>query len=57
MNDVLSIKGKVISDERQLERYASDLSHYYIRPRLVAIPLDEHDVMGRWISPRPMASP
>lgn len=44
MNDVLSIKGKVISDERQLERYGSDLSHYYIRPRTVAIPLDEHDV-------------
>ena len=42
----LSIKGTVISDERQLERYASDLSHYYIRPRLVAIPLDEHDVVG-----------
>lgn len=41
----LSIKGKVLSDERQLERYASDLSHYYIRPKLVAIPLDEHDVI------------
>jgi glycolate oxidase len=43
--DKLSIKGKVISDERQLERYASDLSHYYIRPKLVAIPLDEQDVV------------
>jgi glycolate oxidase len=44
-DSVLSIKGKVISDERQLERYGSDLSHYYIRPRLVAIPLDEHDII------------
>jgi glycolate oxidase len=44
-NDVLSIKGKVISDERQLERYSSDLSNYHIKPRLVSIPLDEHDVL------------
>ena len=44
-NDALSIKGKVISDEKQLERYGSDLSHYYIRPKLVAFPLDEHDVL------------
>jgi glycolate oxidase len=44
-NDSLSIKGKVISDEKQLERYGSDLSHYYIRPKLVAFPLDEHDVV------------
>ncbi len=43
-NDILSIKGKVITDERQLERYSSDLSHYYMRPKIVAIPLDEHDV-------------
>jgi glycolate oxidase len=45
MNEALSIKGKVISDERQLERYGSDLSHYYMRPRMVAIPLDEYDVV------------
>ncbi len=45
MYDALSIKGQVISDERQLERYSSDLSHYHMRPRLVAVPLDEHDVM------------
>jgi glycolate oxidase len=44
MDERLSIKGKVITDEKQLERYGSDLSHYYIRPRIVAIPLDEHDV-------------
>ncbi|MGD0816956.1 MAG: FAD-binding oxidoreductase [Methanomassiliicoccales archaeon] len=45
MKGALSIKGKVITDERQLERYGSDLSHYYMRPGLVAIPLDEHDVL------------
>jgi FAD/FMN-containing dehydrogenase len=44
MTNELSIKGKVISDERQLERYGSDLSHYYIRPGMVAIPSDEHDI-------------
>ncbi len=43
---ILSIKGKVITDERQLERYASDLSHYYIKPKMVAIPLDENDIVG-----------
>ena len=45
VNSSLSIKGRVISDERQLERYGVDLSHYYIRPRLVVIPLDEHDIV------------
>ena len=45
-NNVLSIKGKVISDERQLERYGSDLSNYHIKPRLVATPLDEYDVLA-----------
>ena len=45
MTNELSIKGKVISDERQLERYGSDLSHYYIRPGMVAIPSDEHDIV------------
>jgi glycolate oxidase len=41
----LSIKGKVISDERQLDRYGTDLSGYYIRPKLVVIPVDEDDVV------------
>ena len=35
----------MISDERQLDRYGTDLSHYYLKPKLVAIPVDEEDVV------------
>ena len=40
----LEISGKVLTDEVSLERFSKDMSHYAVKPALVAIPKDEQDV-------------
>lgn len=38
------INGSIFYDDAHLDRYSSDLSHYSIIPRMVAVPRDEDDV-------------
>ena len=40
----LKIAGSVFYDEAHLESYSTDLSHYSIRPKMMAIPAGEDDV-------------
>ncbi len=40
----LNISGQVFDDEATLKNYSIDMSHYAVKPRLVAIPENEDDV-------------
>jgi FAD/FMN-containing dehydrogenase len=40
----LKISGDMLTDQASLNRYSSDMSHYSLVPRIVAIPKDEGDV-------------
>ena len=40
----LRISGEVLTDETSIERYSSDMSHYKVKPALIAIPADEEDL-------------
>ncbi len=44
MTGKLQIAGEVYSDEASLKTYSVDMSHYSVKPRIVAVPANEDDL-------------
>ncbi len=44
MTGKLQIAGEVYSDEASLKAYSVDMSHYSVKPRIVAVPANEDDL-------------
>ena len=44
MRQNLQISGEVLADEASLKTYSMDMSHYSVKPQMVAIPANEDDI-------------
>ncbi|MGA2682085.1 MAG: FAD-binding oxidoreductase [Candidatus Bathyarchaeia archaeon] len=44
MTEKLEITGEVLSDEATLKAYSFDMSHYAVKPQMVAVPANEDDI-------------
>jgi len=40
----LQISGEVLSDEASIKRYSTDMSHYEVKPTMIAVPANQEDV-------------
>ena len=40
----LQISGEVLTDETSIKRYSTDMSHYLVKPMMIAAPLDQEDL-------------
>ncbi len=44
MTGKLQLAGEVFWDEASLKAYSGDMSHYSVKPRMVAVPANENDI-------------
>ncbi len=40
----LQISGEVLTDEASIQRYSTDMSHYMVKPMMIAVPANQEDV-------------
>ena len=40
----LQISGEVLTDEASIKRYSVDMSHYLVKPMMIAVPADQDDI-------------
>ncbi len=44
MTGKLQLAGEIYSDEASLKAYSTDMSHYSVKPQMVAVPANEQDI-------------
>ncbi len=40
----LQISGEVLTDEASIKRYSVDMSHYLVKPMMIAVPANQEDI-------------